>query len=228
MTVTQVCKQFTTSRKTLLYLQQAVETCCVPGEGISGFVWFSTLTVSVKSNRFSCQKKQLDNTYWHDEHESLHFIKLPLYRALKTVFTSFRKVFSVEEIKTWEVHCMRFFVFLLFYFLKIVSVFNCSPSFNLQLASCASFSGFQPSLYLPSRGRLQKVFRRQHFPLIQMHTSQGTYPYICRESWLVNAVGAGWLSSWGKVVHCPVRKSARLEVQWKHCIDLSRALHYLS
>ena len=118
LVITQVCTHFTTSRKTLLYLQKAVETCCVPRDGISGFVWFAMLTVSVKSNRFSCHKKQLDNTYWHDEQESLHFIKLPLYRALKTVFTSFRKVFSVEEIKTVTVWGFSDFFWFWFIFFK--------------------------------------------------------------------------------------------------------------
>lgn len=98
--VTQVCKQFTTSRKTLSYFQKAVVTCWCSGEGISGFVWFSTVTVSGKGNSFSRQKKQLDNTYRHDQHKSLRFIKLPLYRALKTVSTSFGEVLSIEEIKT--------------------------------------------------------------------------------------------------------------------------------
>lgn len=202
--VTQVCKQFAISRKTLLYLQKAVETCCVPGDGISGFVWSSTLTVSVKSNRFSCQKKQLDNTRWHNEHESLHFTKLPLHRALKTVFTSFRK-YSVLKKSGLEKPLLGV---LFWWFLKIVSVFNCSPSFNLQLTSNASSSGFQHRLYLPSNCRLREVFRRQHLLFTEMHASQVTYPYTCRESWLVNAVGAGQLSSWGKAVHRPELSSS--------------------
>lgn len=90
------------SRKTSLYLQKAVETCGVSRDGISGFVLFSTLTVPIKSNRFSCQKKRSDNTYWHDNHESSHFIKLPLYRALKNSFHLVQKA-----IQRWRNQDLR-------------------------------------------------------------------------------------------------------------------------
>jgi len=96
-----------------------------------------------------------------------------------------------------------FGVFLIFFgfdlfFLKTVSVFNCSPSFNLQLTSNASSSGFQPSLSLPSSCGLQVVFRRQHFCFTEMDASQGTSPYTYRESWSVNAAGLDNFAAGGR------------------------------
>lgn len=51
-------------------------------------------------------------------------------------------------------------------------MFNCSPSFNLQLTSYTSSPAVQPSPYLPSSGRLQVIFRTEHFPLMETQTSQ--------------------------------------------------------
>lgn len=52
-----------------------------------------------------------------------------------------------------------------FVFLKAVPMFNCSPSFNLQLTSYTSSPAVQPSPYLPSSGRLQSDLQDRAFSL---------------------------------------------------------------
>lgn len=109
---------------------------------------------------------------------SHYFRKLPPHRALKTVFTSFRK------LQHWRNHDLR--SHYLFSVLKIVSAFNrwvSTPSLLLTPAYCVSSPGF----ILPSNSSLQGVFSRQNFLFMDMHASQGTYPYAslrkCHWGW---------------------------------------------
>lgn len=76
------------------------------------------------SNRFSCQKKQLDSTYWHDEQESLLY-KVTSPQSLKNSLHTFQKTIQCCRNHDFRNHYLRFC------FLKVVSAFNCSPSFNL-------------------------------------------------------------------------------------------------
>lgn len=80
--------------------------------------------VLTASNRFSCQKKQLDSTYWHDEPESLLY-KVTSPQSLKNSSHTFQKTIQCWRNQDFRNHYLRFC------FLKAVSAFNCSPSFNL-------------------------------------------------------------------------------------------------
>lgn len=80
--------------------------------------------VLIASNRFSCQKKQLDSTYWHDEPESLLY-KVTSPQSLKNSSHTFQKTIQCWRNQDFRNHYLRFC------FLKAVSAFNCSPSFNL-------------------------------------------------------------------------------------------------
>lgn len=114
-------------------------------------------------------------------------------------------------------------------FQRLIAVWVSTPSLLLTPAHRVSSPGF----ILPSNSSLQGVFSRQHFLFMDVHASQGTYPYasLCKCHW-------GWtafLQGGERVAHCPEPSSSE-EVNWagncsslhpKHWTDLSWSLRCL-